>query len=210
MANDIFNEVDESVKEEEFAKWLKKYGPKLIALSLIVVLFTVGRVVYSNYKNSKNESQTVILNDIAYLKSDDVDQIKAKAQELDANHKFLADFMTAGAYAEKGELVEANKIYEEILKDRGVSEEYKRIASIYIAQNILNMNDGNLDRAKELISPMLNKEDSFYYIVMEYSSIIELKKGNIEEAKKILAELSDDVDAPSKIIERSAKLKTLF
>lgn len=206
---DVFAEVNEDLKNDELNKCLKKYGPKVIIASVLIVLFTAASVVYSNYKSSVNQKQTVIINEMSSPEMSADDIIK-QSVNLDASHKFLSDFIVAAAHAEAGELVEANAVYEEIISDAAVSEEYQDLAKLYISQNILNMEAGDLNKADNLIKPMLVKDNAFYYIAIEQKALIEAKLGNDEAAKNIFTEISGDESAPSEIKDRAEKLKTLY
>ena len=207
---DVFAEVNEELKDEEFNRWLKKFGPKIIVLSVLLIIFTAGRVIYSNNKLATNEKQTVILSELVDVEEDALNVIKAGSQNLNASHKFLSDFLMAEAYIEEGNLVEANKVYETIISNGSVSQEYKDVATIYIVQNILNMDNGDLSKADKLIKPMLFKDNAFYYRAIEQKAFIEAKSGNTEEAKSILENLSSDYDAPSSVRARAEKFKTLY
>ncbi len=204
---DVFEEVNEDLKNEEFALWLKKFAPRIIAISVLLVLFTAGRVIHTNYKSSVNQKQTAVLNAILDL---DASEIEKNLSELDRSHKFMADFLSAASYSNSGDLEKANEIYESIIDNNAVSSEYKEMAKIYVVQNILNMDNGDLDKAQSLIKTMSNKENAFYYIATEQNALIELKKDNVSEAKKIFEELSNDYDAPDTIRVRAEKLKTLY
>jgi hypothetical protein len=217
---DIFEEVNEELKNEEFSSWLKKYGPMIIILSIFVILFTIVRVLYDNHKNSVNIKQTDILSNIMNIeeiKKDDnfqsvdiSEKIEASAKDLDLKHKFLAEFLQAAAFADAGKLKEANELYQNIIKNKFVSKEYKETAIVYFVQNELNRTDGNLIEAQKLIKPMLYKDNSFYYIVAEQNGLIEIKLGNNESAKNIFEALSNDEETPDDIKERAEKVKTLY
>lgn len=206
---DVFDEVNEDIKNEELNKCLKKYGPKVVIASILIVLFTAARVVYDNHKTSVNQKQTVIISDISSPGISANDIIEQSA-DLDATHKFLSEFIIAAAHADAGELEKANVVYEKIISDASVSVEYKDLAKLYVSQNILNMEAGDLKKANSLIKSMLVKDNAFYYIAIEQKALIEAKMGNDEAAKSIFTDLSGDVNAPSEIKDRAEKLKTLY
>lgn len=210
---DVFNEVNEELKDEEFNRWIKKFGPKIIIVSVLLVLFTAARVIYNNHKQSVNESQTVIVSEVMELANEDKDSsavIKSKIAELGSDHKLLSNFLLATNYVENDKLAEANTVYEEIIADKSISSEYKDVAKIYAVQNILNMENADLEKAESLLSSMLSKNNSFYYLAMEKKATIAVKKDEKEAAKDIFENLSNDYAAPESIRSRAERLKTLY
>lgn len=200
---DVFTEVDDELKNEEMNKWLKKFAPKVIALAIVVVLFTAGRVIYTNNKVAHNEEQTEILSEIINNKS-------SETMSLEGNHKLLADFAKAGNLVDDSKTEEANIIYKEIMSDKSVAKEYKDLASIYFVQNALNTEGADLKESHEVIKSFLDKESVYFYIASELNALIELKNGNTEIAKAIFTTLDNDYDAPEEIRNRAEKIRTLY
>jgi hypothetical protein len=200
---DVFTEVDDELKNEEMNKWLKKFAPKVIALAIIVVLFTAGRVLYSNYEISHNEEQTEILSVV-------VNNNSSELMSLEGSHKLLANFAKAGDLVDEGKSEEANSIYKDIMNDKDIDKEYTDLASIYFVQNTLNQDGADLKEAHEVIKGFLNKESVYFYVASELNALIELKNDNVEIAKAIFTTLSNDYDAPEEIRSRAEKIRTLY
>lgn len=204
---DVFEEVNEDLKDDKFNKQLKKYGPILIILSVLIILFTAGKGIYSNNLNKTNEKQTILLNEMV---NSEVVEAEKLIASVDDSHKFLADFLLAGSYAKAGDLEESNKVYDELIKSNSVSSEYKDVARVYFVQNTLNMEAGDLSKAKQIIKPLLSEDNSFYYIALEQKAMLDYKAGDIDSAKKIFGELYLDESAPSEIKDRAEKITSVL
>jgi len=205
---DVFKEVDEELKNDEFSKWLRKYGVLILVFALLLIIATAVNSVYKNNKSKLNSAQTEILEDM--LKMTSSEEIIKASKELDDSHRFLADFLVASKYTEAGEPQKAMDLYADIFNSKTLTKDYTDLARIYFVQNALNLEDTDLEEAKEILNPIIDNENDFYYVAMELNGIIAYKSGDKESAKTIFHNLSIDDNTPRSISVQSEKLETLY
>lgn len=207
--SDIFTEVDEDLRRERALKLWKQYGNYVLAAAVAIVAGTAGYVAWQDYSRKQAESAAaqyvVALDEAKSANSADSGKALASiAQGGPAGYAALARLEEAGLKANAGERAQAVELYRKIAADGGVNRELRDAATLLAA---LNMTDtaSPADLDKELTS-LAAPTSPWRYLAWEIQALAAAKAGNLDEARKLYARISDDAEAPTSLRARAAEM----
>lgn len=208
---DIF---DETIKDYEEEKKLKRYNYFLLYVSITTLVIIVAMVLFNYYQNRQaraNQYLTEILFSLQSVPSDldqtsYVDLIEIIRSDSDSNMSELASFKLATFYIQKGDLDKVIQIYDGIIKDNKTT-----IGSYFaIIQKLGILLDTPKLRLKHqaFISDFLNTEyeDKVFYSKFEiYKSLILIEQ---KEYQGAISKLNPIINNPN-IGQDDHKLATI-
>ena len=143
--SDIFQEIDEDLRQDRAARLWKAYGKYIVALAIFIIL-AIASYRFIEHKNEKNREQTSELFELAneeiplYLR--DLARLKLFASDSDINisqldtlieeegpWKFLALELKGGIQLQGGNLIDARSTFKELTDDANTPNNLRRRAS---------------------------------------------------------------------------------
>ena len=133
---DIFEEVDEEVRKDQFSEIWQKYGKLIVAGAILALASSVGYVLWDNYQFKKRAESSAQLEQALKLidakKEVDANQVlEALAQNGTAGYTVLARFRGAGIKVQAGDYAAAAEIYDALSADSGIDTLYRDLARLY-------------------------------------------------------------------------------
>ncbi len=207
---DVFNEVDEELRQEHYKKLWQKYGKYVVALAVVVVLGTAGSVGWKEYRIAARESESArFVAAVQLLESGDPAQGSAAlvslAEDAGAGYRTLALLRQAAALREAGDHSVAVSVYDRLVADGDVDQHLRDLARLLAAQAMLELGTANEDVAQRLV-PLLTDDNPWRHSARELRGALALQEGDIETATREFTALSDDLTAPPGIRARAAEL----
>jgi hypothetical protein len=205
----LLREVDDAVREDQFAYAVQRYGKQAGAVVGAGLLLFAGWLWWSNHQEAKLET-----NSEEIVKA--LDQVDAGNFDT-ANNAFapladsgsdgartVAKLMRAGIAARGGKFAEAVKLYREVAADGGVAQPYRDLATVReVALNFDNMKPADIvSRLKPLAQP----GKPFFGSAGELLGAAYLDQGRKDLAGPLFAAISKDKDAPQSLRSRSRQM----
>ena len=207
--SDIFTEVDEDLKRERALKLWKQYGNYVIGGAVVIVAATAGYVAWEDYSRKQAEAAAA-----QYVAA--VDEAKA-GQGADATkalesigrsgrggYSVLARLEQAGLKVAAGDAAGAAAIYRQIAGDGGVDQDIRNAASVLAGLDSID-NAAPHDPDKDVASAAA-PASPWRYLAWEAEALAALKAGEIDQARKLYAQISDDAQAPASLRARAAEM----
>jgi hypothetical protein len=202
--SDIFREVEEDVRREQFEKLFKKYRDHLIALAALVIIGVAGLQLYRVYEQRETEKASV-----AYA---------AAGQLLEANQPRAAEPQFAdlaksapSGYAKLAQMAEADalfaandhnaaiKLYEQIANQ---NDPYlSGVARLHAAWMIVD--GASRSDVENLLAPLTDPSNAWHDLAQEVLAYADLRAGNNDAALKSYQRLANDKDAPASLHSRA-------
>jgi len=207
--SDIFHEVDEEVRREQFKKLWDRYGILLVIAAVLIVAGVGGWRGYQWWQ-AKQAVEASVAYDAA---SELVDQ--GKAAEAEAAFAKLATDGTPGyrilarlraAAAEKNPEA-AVAAYDAIAQDSSVNQTLRELASIRAA--LLLTDTASLSDMTKRLEPLTVPGSAFRHTARELLALTSIKAGDPATAKKWIDMLLADADTPQGTRTRVDVLMTL-
>jgi hypothetical protein len=209
--SDIFQEVDEELRRENFAKLWARFGKYVIALAVLLVLATAGLVQWRQYQQRQREAEGAryvgALNLARQGKDRDAaDAFAALAHQADGGHATLARLEEAALKARAGDIDGAIATYQALAHDGSVDPLYRDVATLLAAQYALKNGDPKAIIAE--LAPLTVADNPWHPSALELTALAQLKAGDRTAARAIYQRLADDLAAPQGLRARATEMLT--
>ena len=203
---DIFDEIEDELKQDRMANLWSKYGVYLIAAAIAVVVSVAG---YQGYQSWQLSSKTSAADSYhTALQSEDVLAGLATAKtELTGGYNMLAGFSEAGLLAEAGDPA-AEQAYVDLSSDPQIEPLYQDMAlllSVMVADN-RQSSQALLDR----LSPLMSTANALQGLALEQGAALEIRSGNMDNAKQKLEQITNLTEISATLRRRAEQLLTIL
>lgn len=152
---DIFQEVDEALKQEKAEKFWNEYKNTIITAIIVLIGSTAITSAYKNWDRKNDQKQTAGL--ISALDATETKTaLEEFAQDTRRGHAVVAE-MTRAALLLETDKDAAAKIYTAIAKQKSAPDDFRDLA------RILAVRHGTTDDALALLSPLLKDDDNIFH-----------------------------------------------
>lgn len=209
--SDIFQEVDEELRRENFAKLWARYGKHVIALAVLLVLATAAVTQWRQYQVRQRQAEGARYSAALELArqgkdKDAADAFGVIAREAGGGHATLARFEEAANKAHAGDTAGALAVYAALAEDAAADPVYRDMARLLWAQ--YDLAGGDPKTIVEKLAPLTVATNPWHPTALELSALAALKAGNKAEARATYQRLSDDLAAPQGLRARAAEMIT--
>jgi hypothetical protein len=206
--SDIFKEIDEELRRENFAKLWARYGYYVIGFVIVVVLVTGVGVAWRQYQArlaaDEGERYQVALDLLHQNKLREASAAFAALAQDSARRGVLARFEEAAILVHGGDTLGATARYEAIAADAAVDPALRDLATIMAAQYGLAKTD-----PKQIVSrlqPMADSAGPWQPSALELTALAQLKAGDRKSAHATYQRLADNLAAPQGMRSRAAEM----
>ena len=207
--SDIFQEVDEELRRDNFAKLWKRYGNYVVAFAVLVVVAT-GAVSWwrahdferRQAEGSKAAAALALATQGKYAQA--ADALTVLASEAHAGRALVSRFEAAALRARAGDEAAAVAAYDAIAKDDGLDTIYRDLATLMWAYRAME----TVDPAAivQRLAPLTAAGNPWHPSATELTAIAHLKAGDTGAARAEYQHLSDDLTAPQSMRARAAEM----
>ena len=202
--SDIFQEIDEDLRQDKVARLWKAYGKYLVALAVFIIL-VIASYRFIEHKNEKNREQTSELYELASETGRSGD--KKAAIELFSDEMFdenigysIISKLKKAALAKSNNDLEGTEIVlKEIITNEDIPLYLRDLARLKL---FASDSDNNSSRLEVLIE----EEGPWKFLALELKGGIQLEGGNLKEARSIFKELTDDANTPNNLRRRASEI----
>ena len=204
---DIFDEINEELKQDRMTALWQRYGKYVIAFVVAIVAgvsLTQGYSYYSQKRDAR--SADVFFN--AILSDDVAGALEAVTEELSDGYVLLAEFRFAAALAENGQAAESEQHYLSIAARDDIQQIYSDIAlllSVMQASESTQLSD-----LQTRLDPLISSVSPLKGLALEQASALDVRRGNKAAAIKKLNELVALTDIPASLRQRASQILTVL
>jgi hypothetical protein len=206
--SDIFREIDEELRRDNFLKLWQRYGRYVIALALALVIVTALFVGWRGYQLRQRQAEGVRYAEALNLASqgktkDAADQFAAMAQGMSGGRAVLARLEEAALAAKGGDAAGAVALYDKIAADGSTEQVYRDLATLLAGRLML---DTDPKATTERLKALTDAANPWHPTALELTALAALKEGDKAGARTIYQKLADDLTAPSGLRARAAEM----
>jgi hypothetical protein len=211
FVSDIFQEVDEELRRENYAKLWARFGKYVIALAVLLVVGTAAVWRWNEYRLHQRQTEGALYASALDLArqgkdKDAADAFASIARQAGGGHAVLARLAEGTVKARAGDLDGALAAYNALAADASADPIYRDVATLLAAQYGLKSGDPKAIIAK--LAPLTAASNPWHPTALELTALAELKAGNKAEARAIYPRLADDLAAPQGLRARAAEMIT--
>ena len=208
---DIFREIDEELRQERFERLWKRYGKFIIGAAVAVVLIVGGYKFWEYYSLKQKEKSSVqywsalqLLND---GKTEDAAALFGSlVKNGTSGYGVLAKFQRIAILADKGDVLSAIAMYDEISGDSNINETLRDAATINSVALGLDQEGVQKPVLEKKLKKILNKKGAWESSARELMGLISIKFGDVQMAQKHFTKISDDSTAPQSMRLRASQV----
>jgi hypothetical protein len=152
---DIFQEVDEALKQEKAEKFWNEYKNTIITAIIVLIGSTAITSAYKSWDAKSDQTQTAAL--ISALEaSDPKTGLEEFSQSTRRGHEVVAQ-MTRASLLLESDKPAAAEIYTSIAKQKSAPDDFRDLA------RILAVRHGTTENALTLLKPLLKDENNIFH-----------------------------------------------
>lgn len=202
---DIFEEVEERLREDQLQTWWKKYGNVAMGAAVAAVLLVGFSGVFTTWRASVNQSQGERF--AALQKTADADPaasaqaFKEFQKSAHGGYKALAEMERAGALQAQGDLRGALAAFDDAAKlaQQPIVKQSAQMRAAYIAADIEDF--AALDAR---LKPLIDSRGPYSYLARELAGVEAYEAGKPERARSEFTYLQGAFDAPNGVRNRAS------
>jgi len=205
----LIREIDEAVRQDDAAEFMKKYGPAIAGVIVVFLAAFGGWLYWQNLQESELERQSeTIITALDAVEAGDFESASEQVEPLigegSPGARAAALFLQAGAALEQGDTARAVDLYATIAADGKIPAPLRDLARLREVAS--NFDERDPADAIAKLEPLARPGSTFYGSASELIAIAHLEMGNREEAGAIFAEIAQDDTLPDTLTRRAQQL----
>jgi len=207
--SDIFQEVDEELRRDNFAKLWKRYGNYVIALAVLIVVATGAYSWWRGHDLAVRQAEggraaaaLALAGQGKYAEA--ADALTVLASDAHAGRALVSRFEAAALRARAGDEAAAIAGYDALAKDTSVDQIYRDLATLMWAYHALDTVDPQA--IIERLAPLTAASSPWHPSAIELTAVAHLKAGDRNAARTDYQHLADDLTAPQSMRARAAQM----
>lgn len=210
--SELFDEVDEEVRREQFKKLWDRYSIYFIALMVLIVAAAAGWQGYQYFEAQKAAQAGAAFEKAAEL-SDQNKHAEAEAAFTELAAKAPSGYRTlarlrAAAEAGARDPKAAAKLYDDIAADRGVGGEWQDLAKIRAAGLLLD--SASYADMQQRLEASATPKSTFRHSAREMLALSAWRNNDATAARKWLDVIAEDGETPPGLRSRAEALQALL
>ena len=205
--SDIFREIDEELRRDNFRKLWARYGRYIIAAVVLVLVVAGAIVAWRDHQLSERRAQATRYAAALTLARDgkEADAVKIFgiiAQE-GGGYAVLASFEEAALLAKSGDRKAAIAAYDRIAATSELDPTFRELA--VLLSIVQSMPDSDPHSTIERLAPLTVSGSSWRPTALELTALARLSSGDKSGALDLYRSLADDLTAPPGLRARAAE-----
>jgi hypothetical protein len=209
--SDIFDEVEEDLRAERARKFWQRWGGVALGVVLLGVAGSGGWQAWRWYEQRQAAAAAetyLALHRAAEQPGGNLANIgngfAALARESPSGYRTLARLRAAALKAETGDAVGALALWNEVASDGEADPLYRDLATLLGVSHALDSGDPAQLAAR--LAPLTAEGNPWRASAREAQALLAIRRGQTEEARRILEALVADAGAPQGVRERAQRI----
>jgi hypothetical protein len=206
--SDIFREIDDELRRDNFLKLWQRYGRYVIAAIVVALLVAGGIVAWRNHQLSERQAQSeryaAAMQLLRESKNADAAKLFASVAAEGGGYSALADFEDADLAAVQGDSKGAVADYDRLAASPNVDPQFHDIAILLSVMN--GFADGDPHAAIDRLKPLTETGNPWRALALEVTAAAQLKAGDTAAAADSFKKLADDPTTPDGVRSRAAEM----
>lgn len=207
--SDIFREIDEELRRDNWQQLWTRYGRYVIALAVLAVVVTAAAVAWREYRLHQREAEGVRYASAIDLarqgkNTEAAEALAALAQGASSGRAALARLEEAAAKVKAGDVDGAIAAYDRLVADSATDAVFRDIATLYGAR--YRLDKGDTAKAIAQLQPLTNASSPWHGLALEMTAAAELKAGDTAKARADFEQLAKDSAVSQGVRQRANEM----
>jgi len=193
---DIFDEVNEELKQDQLKQIWNKYSKYIISVAFILFISVLGYFFYDKWKLEKIEvSSSQFFSGIEKLEKKEflssIEIFSKNVEQAHQGYKTLSLFGIAEANFKIGKVDEMILNYKSIYENQNIDVYYRDLARLL---SVMKDNVSSFEIQKKILDPILNSPSKLQLLAAELEIMLLIRFNKIDEAKLSISKLLKRTD----------------
>ncbi len=198
--SDIFQEIEEDLRRDKYAKLWARYRVHLILLVVAILVGISGYTGWTQYQTSQRQAEGARFAAALDLvregrNKEAIAAFAALANSAGGGHVVLAKLEEAALKAQGGDAPGALALYDQISADTSLDPQYRDAATLLYARAALDQGDPKA--LVERLKPLTGAANPWHAFALEFTALAQLKSGDKDAARQTFQALAADQTAPA-------------
>jgi len=200
---DIFDEIEEELKQDRLNSLWTKYGSYLIGFAVAIVAVVAGYQAYTGWQKSTIETAADTYHQA--LKSEQPATALGEVRsDLSAGYQMLAGFRQAEALAKDGKMAEAEQAYLALSTDSNIDSLYQDIALLLSVMTAAQTAD--TAELKQRLEPLISSANVLQGLALEQAAALDIRDNDMASARTRLEQIGQLTDISGNLRMRAEQL----
>ena len=206
----ILREIDEELRQDQFAELWKRYGRIIVTGAFLIVASVAGYKAWENYDISSRGQQGERLAAALRLSADGnqdaaLDALTTLKAEAGTGYQMLSGFQAAALMARNGDGQGAAAAYDTLAADSSIDSVYRDLAALLGTVQRLN-GGGEATELTSILAPLSADDNPWRHSARELLAVIASQTGDKTKARELFKALSEDATTPQGIRQRAGEM----
>jgi len=204
---DIFQEIEDDLKHEQYQKLWKRYGKLVIAAAVLLVVATAAIVAVRQWQEkTRLEHSAAYGAALAIANDNPADASAALTVLAEGNDGYgtLARFERAGLAGREGDAANAASQYLALAEDGDIDPMLRDLARVFWGYHALAAGEST-EAVLAGMRPLADGDGPWRHVAREVQAAAALKAGSTEAAVEYFSAIADDPEAPQAIRARASE-----
>ena len=211
--SDVFREVDEDVRRDQWLKLWQAYGYYAIAAVVSVVLAVGGGVGWKEHRLSQHQAESEQFAAASRSLAEGQAEVAARqftvlADSAGDGYGPLARLREAEALAAAGDKTAAVAVLDRLAADSAVEPAIAQLASLMAAYQL--MDHGSRDELERRLTPLMGADSPWRSSARELVGLIAFRAGETGAARQMFTDIVEDPVSPQAARSRAAGLLAIL
>jgi hypothetical protein len=210
--SDVFEDVEEGMRQESIERLARKYGPIALTVVAIAIAAAIGFVLFQNWRTDQRREAAEAFIEAQNTRSEGdaaaaLTDLEALASAAPAGYALLAVMERAAALEAQGDLdgaIEALDRAASMTRDP-IAKQTAQMRAAYLAAETKDL--AALDAR---LSPIVDERGPMSYLARELIGVEAFEAGDMARARSEFGYLQAAPDAPPEIKQRVARFAALI
>ncbi len=208
MSDELFREVDEEVRQEQYHKLWKRYGVYIAGVAIAIVAGTIAIVVWRDMQETARQDDSTRF--IAAAAQEQVTPeaaiaaLRELARDGTTGYRFLASLREARLLADAGDVSQAVAAFDAAAADDALDATYRDLARLLAVSN--GMGVLSMAEVEQRIAAIDAPDNPFRFSARELLAVAAIQAGARERAGDLLRANLEDPAAPPAMRARATEL----
>ncbi|MBD3730702.1 MAG: tetratricopeptide repeat protein [Sphingomonadales bacterium] len=205
----LLREVDDAVRQDQYADFAKNYGRTIIGVMVVGLLAFAGYLYWDHTKEAALESDSEAL--VAAMDNLEAGNIKTAETQLQPlvddgkpGAQAIAMMLKAGIAAEAGRNAEAAELFARVAADDKAPQELRDLATL--REIALKFDSMKPDEVIARLKPLAVPGRPYFGSAGEMMAMALLEQGKRKEAGALFAQVAKDKDVPDSLRSRTRQM----
>lgn len=208
--SDIFREIDEELRRDNWLKLWSQYGRYIVALAVAALLVAGSVVAWRDHQLSERRAQSTRFAGALELatsgKPADAEKVLGLIAGEGGGYAVLASFEQAGLLAKSGDHKAAAAAYDRIAARSGIGSAFHDLAVLLSVMQSMPSADPQATIAR--LAPLTAAGSPWRPTALELTAVARLQAGDKKGAVELYKSLADDLEASPSSRAHAAEMAT--